>query len=427
MANQKQAFVDDLYLETAKIEITRVKLFIGVMTISLTNLIIFYNFFPDQMLGFVTDIESFRIMILLISTFIAFEVGMFLFLNRSIKKKRWVNPKLFYISSPIESCFPMIALLAMYSLEGDLNILDTPVFYIGILIVWLSSLHLDPKISILSGLAPLLLYLAFFIPIHLEKPAEFWDSRGIPTAMYYIRAVLYPISGALAAFIARQIHQRILISFEHMEEKNKVERLFGQQVSQEIVDALKDGAESKNEIEATVMFLDIRDFSRMTGAKSPAEVIAFQNKVFDPLIRIVSAHGGIINQILGDGFMATFGVPSGEGDHVSAGFQAGKQILAEMDRLAAAGFIPETRVGIGLHSGKVITGNIGNEIRQQYSVGGRTVIFAARLEQLNKEFGSQFVVSEEVFSRMGGAAKGELREGVKVKGWEEPVKVFVVS
>ena len=175
------------------------------------------------------------------------------------------------------------------------------------------------------------------------------------------------------------------------------------------------------------MFLDIRDFTPFASSRTPAEVIAYQNDVFGFMIEIVTRHHGVINQFMGDGFMATFGAPMSYDSDVQNAYRAACEIVQEVNERTAAGTIPPTRIGIGLNAGEVVAGNVGTDVRKQYSITGTTVITAARIEQLNKKYTSQLLISESVASELNG----ELPEDHEViethlKGMEAPVKIFKI-
>jgi class 3 adenylate cyclase len=208
---------------------------------------------------------------------------------------------------------------------------------------------------------------------------------------------------------------------------NKIRSLFGQQVSKEVADEMI-GSETEIDskiMDVTVMFLDIRDFTRFADSREPAEVAHFQNIVFGELIDIVRERQGIVSQILGDGIMAVFGAPVEIRDHLNNAVKAGYAMINRIQELGDTGKIPPIKVGIGLNSGKVMAGNVGNEIRKFYSLAGTNVIIAARIEQLNKQFNSQFLVSGSVYEGM------ELSEyhvnslgEVELKGIEKKVPVY---
>ena len=170
---------------------------------------------------------------------------------------------------------------------------------------------------------------------------------------------------------------------------------------------------------------DVRNFTPLVENKSPEEIVALQNVFFSEAVEIVNRNHGIINQFLGDGFMATFGAPLATGRDCANAIAAAHELVAGMRRLSEGGRIPPVTVGIGLHAGEVVSGNIGSELRKQYSITGNVVILASRIEQLNKEYGSQILASGEVLAAAGGPAPGDESLGpVHVKGREEPIELF---
>ncbi len=207
---------------------------------------------------------------------------------------------------------------------------------------------------------------------------------------------------------------------------DKIQALFGQQVSLEVAREL---IQSPSEIDSktynlTVMFLDIRDFTVFADSREPAEVARFQNIVFGELIEIVRANHGIVLQILGDGIMAVFGAPVVSRDHAENAVKAVYQMVVRVKVIGEAGKIPHIKIGIGLNAGTVVAGNVGNESRRFYSLTGKNVIIAARIEQLNKEFKSQFLISESVYRALEPALSVEDLGDVALKGIERPVGVY---
>lgn len=195
------------------------------------------------------------------------------------------------------------------------------------------------------------------------------------------------------------------IQFERGRSKKllqKIQTLFGQHVSEEVANKLISnevkGADSKAH-EVTIMFLDIRDFTLFADSRAPKEVATFQNTVFGELINIVRANKGIVNQILGDGILAVFGTPVVTDTHALDAVKAGFVMIEKTKELSEEGKIPPIKLGIGLHTGKVIAGEVGNDFRKFYSLAGSNVIIASRIEQLNKTFASQFLVSETVYEK----------------------------
>ncbi len=126
--------------------------------------------------------------------------------------------------------------------------------------------------------------------------------------------------------------------------------------------------------------------------------------------------------------MATFGAPVKDPDHVTNALRAGLEVFGKIKELESKKIIPPTKVGIGVHTGTVVTGNIGNETRKQFSISGSPVIIAARLESLTKEYSTPFLVSKEVYVQANGkfCCFSKLGE-VKVKNIDRAIEVYKVE
>ncbi|PKV50134.1 class 3 adenylate cyclase [Aquimarina sp. MAR_2010_214] len=177
-----------------------------------------------------------------------------------------------------------------------------------------------------------------------------------------------------------------------------------------------------------IMFLDIRDFTSIAEKLNPEELINYQNNVFGFMIDIIQKYNGTINQLLGDGFMATFGAPVSHGNDCQNAFLAAKEILVEIKKQNDSKHIQETKIGIGLHAGDVVTGNVGNESRKQYSVTGNPVIIASRVEQLNKEYKTQLIITEEVHKNLDPIPEhSQPFIEVIVKGRSKSIKIMLIQ
>jgi adenylate cyclase len=298
------------------------------------------------------------------------------------------------------------------------------------MLIAISSLQLDFKLSFLVGVVAAVQYslLTYYSFIYVMPTSDM--NMAFPSSTYNLRSFILLITGAAAALIAKEISNRVENSFKQLIEKQKIINLFGQQVSKEIVEELMKRKDSNiHRINATIMFLDIRNFSTYAEAKDPAEIIEFQNNIFNPLIEIITKHKGIVNQFMGDGFMASFGVPIENPEHVQNGFEAGLEIISKVKDLGNNGIIPKTQIGIGLHSGEIITGNVGNDIRKQFSITGTTVITSARLEQLNKQYKTQYLISKQVYQSVSknGSPQFETMGEIAIKGYEHPLEVICVK
>ena len=209
----------------------------------------------------------------------------------------------------------------------------------------------------------------------------------------------------------------------------KIRKLLKQQVSGAVADALitDNSSASDGQKFVCIMFLDIRDFTVFCEGRKPSEIIEYQNSVFGFMINIIEKHHGVVNQLVGDGFMATFGAPVSKGNDCLNAYKASLKIISKLKSKVAKDKIYPTKVGIGLHAGYVVTGNVGNKKRKQFSITGNTVILAARLEQLNKQFGSTLVYSKDVYDKLPDDEKEPIVfKPVIVKGRTKPIEVFSV-
>ena len=236
----------------------------------------------------------------------------------------------------------------------------------------------------------------------------------------------------------RKEHKKLTITYRDLNKtkgklvdaEKRIVKLLTQQLSADVAqELLMNSSDKPGERRfVCIMFLDIRDFTPMAEKMSPEELIDYQNNVFGFMIDTIQQHNGNINQLLGDGFMATFGAPISHGNDCQNAYHAAIEILKEVKERSDAGIIKKTRIGIGIHAGYVVTGNVGNESRKQYSVTGNPVIIASRVEQLNKEYKTQLIITEEVYKKLDKTpeqTKPFLE--VKVKGRSKPVKILQVT
>jgi len=309
-------------------------------------------------------------------------------------------------------------------------IFDSPIVFLYFPLIILSILSLEFSISLITGITA---GAEFFLIALLFTVIDGYEATNVFNELPQLflgKAMFFVLSGILAGYSANLLKNRILNSLKVAQEKLRIQNMFGQQVSQEIVEAL---LESKGEVKserkfACVMFLDIRGFTPFVESKQPEEIIDFQNEIFGFMIETIIRNKGIINQFLGDGYMATFGVPFSSGNDTENAVKTSLKILEQLKQKIKNKEIPETKIGIGLHAGQIVAGNVGTEKRKQYSVSGNPVIIAARIENLNKEFGSQILISDEVLERLDKEKYPYETIGpVKIKGREEPVIIHKLA
>jgi adenylate cyclase len=365
-------------------------------------------------------------LLLILSLLILYEFGLRLFFKNLIKKKLTPPPPMRFGNALVETSIPAILILIVANTLNPFYVLNGPAPFAFFIFIILSTLRLDFSISFFTGLVAA----TEFILLHL-----YFTQTSIDPTLGHLsdnlsasaKSILLFISGLAAGFVTSQIKKRIIQSIKSIEERDKVMNHFGQQVSQEVANELlnikSEFAAQKRKV--TVMFLDIRDFSVIVEDKDPEEIVKFQNQIFSFMAEIISKHNGIINQFLGDGFMATFGAPVTYPNDSQNAVNAAFNIVSEINKKTFLGALPEIRAGIGIHTGVAITGNIGSSVRKQYSVTGSVVILATRIEQLNKVYNSRILISEEVYNEIEENKEKFKQLGeVTVKGSEEPLNLY---
>jgi adenylate cyclase len=336
-----------------------------------------------------------------------------------------------YLNVAIEISAPAIIMfLLSQQYQAPVRILHSPLVNIYFVFIILSTLRLNFRISLFAGIlaAGSFLVASFYLINKSYDSTQISDLRN-EYIMSIAKSVGLLISGVGAAFVARQIRTSINRSLKVAQEANKVVNLFGQQISKEIVEEMlqNQGNIKSKMMNVCIMFIDIRNFTKFAVDKSPAEIVKYQNAFFSIVVRPVTKHHGIVNQFLGDGCMITFGAPTPLENPSQHAVSAAIELKKELDKEISEGNIPLTNIGIGIHTGDAVTGNIGNDDRQQYSITGNVVILASRIEQLNKKFNSQFLASGDVIKLIDKKIKSELMGDILLKGWSEPVPIYKLA
>ena len=201
----------------------------------------------------------------------------------------------------------------------------------------------------------------------------------------------------------------------------------------QIVDRLLAGGESALrpvQCEVTVLFSDIRDFTSLSEAMPPRDVLEFLDDYFGHMAQVVKGHDGLVNKFLGDGMLAFWGVPDRNPEHAQLAIKAALDMRAKLDEINQSrvnrGETP-VRIGIGIHTGTVAAGMLGGADQHEYTIIGDAVNVASRVEGLTKSLGRDILVSETTWARTGGGFRGERVAEEKVKGRAGSVVVYSIE
>ena len=221
-------------------------------------------------------------------------------------------------------------------------------------------------------------------------------------------------------------------------ERTRLRQIFGRYVSEEVVEKLLASGRQPDlggeVLTVTVLFSDIRNFTSMSESLNPHEVVEMINTYFSRVCEPILAQGGTVDKFIGDAVMAVFGSPAPYGDHARRALRAALAMVEKarefqtwMERRFPNRGLSDFRIGIGVHTGEAVVGNIGSPQRFEFTAIGDTVNTASRLEGLSKELGWTIVASSRTIETAGpGVVTGERKE-LKIKGRREAVAVAEVQ
>ena len=262
---------------------------------------------------------------------------------------------------------------------------------------------LTPLVGLRAGpLATILAALAAGAILTVGAQLAFNAGRVIP--------FVYSAGGLITSSVAALSVQLVTIAFE----RERVRDLFSRFVPEDVVDEVLASADHGLRLggvqrEGTVMFTDLRGFTSFAESLEPEQVIEVLNRYLSEMSDAILDHGGTLVAYMGDGIMAVFGAPIAQSDHADRALAAAREMLTvRLPRfnawLAQRGLGDGFRMGIGLNSGHVMSGNVGSERRVEYTAVGDTTNTAARIEQLTKGTPHQLMLSASTRDALTSAA-----------------------
>lgn len=350
--------------------------------------------------------------------FILFELWVHAVISRHLKLNYDVPLFRRYLGAFIETSMPTVALALHINAMGPVQALGFVVPMTYFIFIILSTLRLDFWLSTFTGFVAAAELLAMAMFYHPDPPPDLFYNAA--------RSMIVLICGMLAGAVGMQLRRQFEASIKAATARDRITNLFGQHVSPQVVERLMlEGKGAESDIRrVAVMFVDFRSFTAGARERSPQEVVDRLDGAFAILVDVLDRHGGIVNKFLGDGFLALFGAPLEAEDAAHRAVAAAREMLEANDRVNKATAWP-LRIGIGVHIGEVVAGSIGSPRRKEYTVIGDTVNFAARIEALNKDFNSQFLISQAVRDALGEEGKDAKPLGeVPIRGYDRPMAVW---
>ena len=239
--------------------------------------------------------------------------------------------------------------------------------------------------------------------------------------------MIYPVLTMLTIYLVITVYRYVT----EEREKKKIRGAFQYYLTASVVnEILKDPSKLKlggDKKHLSVMFSDIRGFTTISEKLSPEELVRLLNEYLTAMTDIVFKYDGLLDKYIGDAIMAVFGAPLDQPDHAFRACRTALEMMAELRRLRekwAAEGRPDVNIGVGINSGDMVVGNMGSEMRFDYTVMGDSVNLASRLEGINKEYGTNIVLSEFTHEIVKDEFTCRQLDAVRVKGKKLPVRIF---
>jgi adenylate cyclase len=250
--------------------------------------------------------------------------------------------------------------------------------------------------------------------------------RGITAQAVKLQTLAAPGPSSVTSHIkeihelgsAMELAQRAIWSFAHFVPKEIVQRIVDDSISTELGGVRE---------EITVVFTDVRDFTTIAESADPDTLMHQTSRYFSVLTEAFLAEGGTVDKFIGDAVMVFWNAPNPQPDHVERACRAalaGRAACEELNSQFEAEGLKPFFTRFGIHVGEAVVGNLGSTERMNYTALGNTVNLAARLEGLNKQFGTAILVSEAVYSRVQHRFQFGAFESVIAKGMTKETRIF---
>ncbi len=349
--------------------------------------------------------------------------------GRSTKAGRPLSRWPGFVLVGVESMAPTLGLVLLGTFLPGAHALTAPQLLVYAVFIIPSAVRLDPWLCVVSGLLSALSYATLasvlLVTGRVDHPLE------EEPATHFMRAVYLLLTGGAAAFVATQLRKRFESALHAGLERARVVDIFGRYLHDDIVarllhdpDGLRLGGERR---EITVMMTDLRGFSAIAESLPPEQVVTMLNRYLAEMVPVVMDAGGTIDEIIGDALLVLWNAPSRQPDHELRAVTCAVSMQQRMDAVnswTVSQGLPRWEMGIGIHTGDAVVGNIGGDRRQKYGVVGTTVNLAARVESIT--VGGQVLITKRTLSAADESViVGESRN-FRPKGSSEPMEVVEV-
>lgn len=274
-----------------------------------------------------------------------------------------------------------------------------------------------PRLRAVSGIVAALIILVVFVAANMFIFSSYnvWLN------------IVYPVLTMIVIYLGITIYRYI----KEEREKKKIRGAFQYYLTASVInEMLKDPSKLKlggDKKDLTVLFSDIRGFTSISEKLTPEELVRLLNEYLTAMTNVVFKYEGLLDKYMGDAIMAVFGAPLEQPDHPQRACLTALKMMSELHRLQnkwREEGRPALNIGIGINTGDMVVGNMGSEMRFDYTVMGDMVNLGSRLEGINKEYGSNIVISEFTYNAVKDSVCCRELDWVRVKGKKLPVKIY---
>ena len=312
-------------------------------------------------------------------------------------------------------------------------------------VIAVAALSLSPGLMLWTGfVAVVALWSAFvWVVSNMERTVSWSDVGPAPSAERYLSVFLdkdfigigsrieetifiAATAGILALAVSRA--RRLVRDRMHAErQRREISQVLGRYVPQEVVDELvkNEGLLKASTRDASILFVDIEGFTRISETKSPGEVVTLLNGFFGRVSQIAAAHRGVVISLIGDAAMIAFNAPLANNDHARSALSVAQALIDMSQTETFEGERLSVRIGVA--TGPVSAGSVGGDGRLSYTVYGDTVNVAQRLEQLNKALGTRVLANGPARTGAGQGFACRPIEAAQVRGRASSIEVFAVD